>query len=105
MNIKNKIVVRRGVSFEDPRSSALSLNAYTKETIYAEELAFLTTGAATDTVLKAEKFIKEYANEGAADTALKESGITRNLYICYQGAEEPYNMPDVTAPGVTDPSA
>lgn len=101
MNINNKIVIRRGVKFEDPGASALSFNAFTIGDVFAQEFVFLKKQTAGDIELSAANVL---AATGGDDVIKLIKNTTRNLAICYQGAEEPYNQPNVSA-SLTIPAA
>ena len=96
MNINNTIVVRRGVKFEDPGASALTLNAHGNEEIFGQDLAYLdvATGGKELTAFNPMTFTGADAAEATA-FIVKLKASTNNLLICYQGAEEPYNQPNV----------
>jgi len=103
MNINNKIEIHRGVYFPRPEASALSLNWKPGHTTYANEFTFINTkssGTPSEYSVGAMEPLKLINDTNVVATAdipaifsTIESG---NLYITYQGAEEPYNKPDLT---------
>lgn len=98
MNINNKIEIHRGVYFPNPKSSALSLNWTAGHTTEANSFAYLEVND-THTAPVMEP-VSQWTTTAVDLERIYETVAAGNLYITYQGSEEPYNHPDVTAGGV-----
>ena len=93
MNINNKIAVHRGVYFPRPEASAFSINWVPGHTTYANEWAFMASNAGGTAVVMEPITQMDLTPTLSSEVLAMQAG---NIYICYQGAEEPYNKPDLT---------
>ena len=100
MDIRNKIVVRTGALFENLGASALVVNAACKGSVTANELAFYGVDGGKLKMIK----VSDVAVADVANALIKISSNGRNLFICRQGDNEPYNKPDITDGGYVNPA-